>query len=156
MDFALGAESRRAENAYIRFVNYMDNPWFPDVLDAERKLWLKNEPDRYEHIWLGKPDDDGTARKVLPYALLEMCVRAWGRRDPKGKLFTGLDVADSGMDWNSMVMRRGPCITDRWRWKGSAALSLGDTARRFDGHCRNYGSAGIYDRGVWALASSPT
>lgn len=34
--------------------NWRDNPWFPSVLDAERKLDLKKYPDRYGHIWEGE------------------------------------------------------------------------------------------------------
>ena len=53
--------------AYMRFVtlaqpewfvcemNYSDNPWFPDVLEAERQLAQKTmKPEKYRHIWEGK------------------------------------------------------------------------------------------------------
>ena len=33
--------------------NWRDNPWFPSVLDDERKLDLSLYPDRYDHIWEG-------------------------------------------------------------------------------------------------------
>lgn len=33
--------------------NWRDNPWFPSVLDEERKLDLEKYPDRYDHIWEG-------------------------------------------------------------------------------------------------------
>lgn len=33
--------------------NWRDNPWFPDVLEDERKLEFERYPDRYEHIWEG-------------------------------------------------------------------------------------------------------
>ncbi len=33
--------------------NWRDNPWFPPVLEEERKLDLQIYPDRYEHIWEG-------------------------------------------------------------------------------------------------------
>jgi phage terminase large subunit len=33
--------------------NWSDNPWFPDVLDQERKDCLRDTPDQYEHIWQG-------------------------------------------------------------------------------------------------------
>ena len=33
--------------------NYTDNPWFPDVLDVERRRDLRSNPHRYAHIWLG-------------------------------------------------------------------------------------------------------
>lgn len=33
--------------------NWEDNPWFPRVLEQERKDCLKNDPDQYEHVWEG-------------------------------------------------------------------------------------------------------
>ncbi len=33
--------------------NWMDNPWFPSILDQERLDCLHNEPDQYPHIWDG-------------------------------------------------------------------------------------------------------
>ena len=35
-------------------VNYNDNPWFPDVLEQERRHSEKYSPDDYEWIWLGR------------------------------------------------------------------------------------------------------
>lgn len=34
-------------------MNYTDNPWFPHVLEEERKNDLANRPDQYAHIWEG-------------------------------------------------------------------------------------------------------
>lgn len=36
-------------------VNYMDNPWFPDVLRQEMEFMRKSDYGAYEHVWLGKP-----------------------------------------------------------------------------------------------------
>lgn len=33
--------------------NYQDNPWFPNILEIERKDCLKLEPDQYAHVWDG-------------------------------------------------------------------------------------------------------
>lgn len=40
------------EAALVR-ANYSDNPWFPDALEKDRKFWLENNPETYEHIWDG-------------------------------------------------------------------------------------------------------
>jgi phage terminase large subunit len=40
-------------NCDIEKVNWDDNPWFPDVLDAERKYMLSVDPLAYEHVWGG-------------------------------------------------------------------------------------------------------
>ena len=33
--------------------NYSDNPWFPNVLEMERKDCVRTNPDQYDHIWEG-------------------------------------------------------------------------------------------------------
>ena len=33
--------------------NWSDNPWFPSVLDQERRDCLRDNPDQYDHIWEG-------------------------------------------------------------------------------------------------------
>ena len=39
--------------AVVVKANWSDNPWFPDVLEAERRDCLNNDPDQYDHIWEG-------------------------------------------------------------------------------------------------------
>jgi phage terminase large subunit len=34
-------------------MNYADNPWFPEVLEIERREDLAKRPDDYAHVWLG-------------------------------------------------------------------------------------------------------
>jgi phage terminase large subunit len=43
----------KPDSAVVIKANWRDNPWFPDVLEEERKLDLEKYPDRYEHIWEG-------------------------------------------------------------------------------------------------------
>ena len=71
-----------SEGAWVRRVNYTDNPWFPGELDMERRADERDQPERYSHIWLGEPDDVADVRKVLPYAMLRRCVDAWDLRPP--------------------------------------------------------------------------
>ena len=40
------------ENSRIVQLNFFDNPWFPNVLELERKEDLKRRPDTYGHVWL--------------------------------------------------------------------------------------------------------
>jgi phage terminase large subunit len=35
-------------------VNYTENPYFPEVLELERRLMLERDPALYNHIWLGE------------------------------------------------------------------------------------------------------
>jgi len=43
----------KPDNAIVIEANWRDNPWFPSVLEDERKLDQARYPDRYEHIWEG-------------------------------------------------------------------------------------------------------
>lgn len=40
-------------NSMVVEANWRDNPWFPDVLETERRHDLEHYPDRYDHIWEG-------------------------------------------------------------------------------------------------------
>ena len=40
-------------NSKVVKANWSDNPWFPDVLEQERKDCLRDEPDDYDHVWDG-------------------------------------------------------------------------------------------------------
>ena len=35
-------------------VNYLDNPWFPDVLREEMEYDRRRDPDKYMHVWRGE------------------------------------------------------------------------------------------------------
>jgi phage terminase large subunit len=45
--------AKKPDNAVVVQANWRDNPWFPDVLDEERKLDFEIYPERYGHIWEG-------------------------------------------------------------------------------------------------------
>lgn len=42
--------------------NYMDNPWFPDVLREEMEYDRRRDLDKYAHVWLGQYRQDSEAR----------------------------------------------------------------------------------------------
>ena len=41
------------DNAKICEINYSDNPWFPEVLEVQRKEDKEKRVDMYDHIWEG-------------------------------------------------------------------------------------------------------
>ena len=41
-------------NSKIVEINWQDNPWFPSVLDAERRDDQEKRPDQYPHVWGGE------------------------------------------------------------------------------------------------------
>ena len=145
MDFV--SPGRRLSEAVVKKVTYLDNPWFPAAMEKERQAMLREEPDRYEHIWMGEPDDASAQRKVIPYALADLCMKAWPHRPDDGAMaYVGLDVADTGKDFNAYVTRKGPNIVDLERW---ARATTSQTARRTHNYIRRRGDvrALYYDRG---------
>ena len=44
-----------------RLVNYLDNPYFPSVLQTEMETMKRNDPDAYNHVWLGQCKSHGDA-----------------------------------------------------------------------------------------------
>ncbi len=131
------------EGDVIAKVNWHDNPWFPKEADDERIADKRENPEMYAHVWEGEPDDEGAERKVLPFHMIEDCVTAFrkGLYNCGGFLEIGLDVADSGDNWNALVSRRGPCIVHAEKWRSNI---IGDTARRADHYAGESGATRLY------------
>lgn len=75
-------------------VGWQDNPFFPEVLDKERRKLEKQDPDAYAHIWEGQPD---TRRSGAVYAKQLAKAREEGRitkvpYDPGCEVFTAWDL----------------------------------------------------------------
>jgi len=51
------------DNASVVRVNWSDNPWFPDVLDEERRALKVRSQDSYMHVW------EGHTKKALEGAI---------------------------------------------------------------------------------------
>ena len=138
--FCTGSPPR---DAFIRKINFLDLPerWRSAELEEERLRCLEDEPDRYRHIWLGEPDDEGAERHVLPFARLEEARRMWKPEYESGIPFMGYDIADAGADWNSMVLRKGPVITRVERWQGA---TTGQSTWRVHNACIEEGARACY------------
>ncbi|MDB4278441.1 PBSX family phage terminase large subunit [Deltaproteobacteria bacterium] len=61
IDLLLKGEDRPPDSIVVE-ANYMDNPWFPDVLRSEMEYDLSRDPDKYAHVWLGKYVQNTEAR----------------------------------------------------------------------------------------------
>ena len=44
----------RPPDSVVAEINWSDNPWFPDVLEAERQHCQATDPENYPNIWEGK------------------------------------------------------------------------------------------------------
>lgn len=75
-------------------IGWQDNPFFPDVLDIERRKLKEQDPEAYAHVWDGEPD---TRRSGAIYAKQLSKAREEGRictvpYDPSCEVFTGWDL----------------------------------------------------------------
>lgn len=80
-------------SAVVR-ANWSDNPWFPDVLEQERRDCLANQPERYGHIWEGEYAtvlEGAYYAKHLTDAQLERRI-GFVARDPLMKIYAFWDI----------------------------------------------------------------
>lgn len=70
----------------IKKVSWRDNPWFPKVLDAERRHLLITDPDAYDHVW------EGNFRKVTEATIFRHKYEVRAFETPHGvRFFWGND-----------------------------------------------------------------
>ena len=136
-------------------VNYYDNPWFTAELEDERLELLRNEPDRYEHVYLGHPDDADGSKVILPYALQWKCVKAYmkGLAPPKEAAPLcdfGFDIAEGGRDKCATVGRIGPTIDHFDMWPGQMG-DLDPAARRAHDNTEGYDVYRMYYDGAQSM-----
>ena len=129
-------------------VTYRDNPWFPKRSEMERQRDQRTNPLMYSHIWEGTPDDAGGDKRVLPYDLLMICLEAYRQnmmgeewRDENMAHSLGLDIADTGTDWNALVAQRRGVIYGAEKWRSDY---IKDSVVRSDRRAREYGVRYIY------------
>jgi phage terminase large subunit len=132
------------EDSIVVKVNYYDNPFFTDELEAERLRCLKYQPERYPHIWEGEPDHGDNKYKVLPYAMLRDCVDAHIKLgiEVNGMRHSGLDPADAeDGDTNAYALRKSSLLESVDEWK---VKYLHQTAARADFKNRSNGVIKMY------------
>lgn len=77
-------------NSVIIPVNFVDNPWFPDVLREEMEYDKRRDPDKYAHVWLGEYVRNSEARVFKNWSIEEF-------EAPSGAVFR------LGADWGFSV-----------------------------------------------------
>lgn len=102
-DFLL---AKHPENAVVVCANWRDNPWWNEVLEAERLLDLKLYPERYEHIWEG---DYATAFEGSYFAACLNTARTSGRighvhADPLVPIRLYWDIGGAGAKADAMAI----------------------------------------------------
>ena len=132
----------------VVWCNWSDNPWFPDELEEERLRFQLENPERYQHVWEGTPDDGDADTQVLAYSVLMKCVDAYdkGLMPPDSDVSFhdgGLDLAYGGGDRCALVVRRGPVVEYVDTWPGVAGY-LTPAATRTDAALREYDAYRLY------------
>lgn len=77
-------------DAVVTQVNYIDNPWFPDVLRAEMEYDRKRDPDKFHHVWRGDYIKNSEARVFKNWTVEDF-------ERPEGTIFR------LGADWGFSV-----------------------------------------------------
>jgi phage terminase large subunit len=126
--------------------NWRDNPWFPEVLEAERQRDLANNPDGYGHIWEG---EYATVTTGAYYAKQLTEARAEGRimplaRDPLLAIRTFHDIGGAGAKadayaiWVAQFVGQKIMILDYYEAVGQVLASHVEWLRS-----RGYGNAEV-------------
>jgi phage terminase large subunit len=97
---------KKPTGAVVVKANWRDNPFFPSVLEDERKLDLELYPDRYEHIWEG---DYARALEGAYFAKQLAQAKASGRigrvsADPMLPIRAVFDLGGSGASADAMAI----------------------------------------------------
>jgi phage terminase large subunit len=88
----------KPEGCVLVKANWRDNPWFPQVLEAERLLDLEKYPERYDHVWEG---DYAKAFEGAYYAKMLTLAKTQGRigrvaADPLLPIRAFIDIGGAG------------------------------------------------------------
>jgi hypothetical protein len=119
--------AKKPDGAILVNASWRDNPWFPSVLEDERRTDLALYPDRYDHIWEG---DYVKAFEGAYFAQMLSVAGAQGRigkvsADPLLPLRAFIDIGGSGaladaftvwiVQWVGTEMRADFQHLRRWR-----------------------------------------
>jgi phage terminase large subunit len=98
--------ARKPDGSIVVNASWRDNPWFPAVLEEERRLDLSLYPDRYQHIWEG---DYVKAFEGAYFAELLAAAKRDGRigkvsADPLLPLRAFIDIGGAGAAADAFTM----------------------------------------------------
>jgi phage terminase large subunit len=98
----------------IVFINYTDNPFFPDNLEQQRR-WDQNNLDKalYEHIWEGA-FNDSIEHSIISAEHFDACIDAHLHLpiQLRGARIVSHDPSDLGDDTKAVALRHGSVILE--------------------------------------------
>lgn len=118
--------------AIVKLINYKDNPFFTKTSHDQMMRMKAEDPELYEHIWLGMPNADSEYAVIKP-SWIEAAVNAhqvlgFG---PNGIRRIGQDVADTGKDTSALCASHGSIVFDLQEWKGKDVIYTAKRAYRY-------------------------
>jgi len=96
-------------DTFYKHTTFEDNPWFPEVLEAERLRCLRENPEDYDWIWLGKPLSKSGFKVFISADLVRASqdnYKTWADVEYAPKIL-GVDPARFGDDEAVIVLRQG-------------------------------------------------
>lgn len=93
------------ERTLVVKVNYTDNPFCPEEMRYLAQKCQRENPEEYEHIWLGAPVAAGSHR-LIASGLVRQAFENY-LEQTSSPLIIGLDVARFGDDMSVFCFRRG-------------------------------------------------
>ena len=99
-------------------INYTENPRFPQELLDDMELMKENDPDLYEHVYMGEPVANSDLA-IIPPKWFNACIDLHKHLniEPSGDKVIGFDVADEGADWNASALVHGWIVIGLDEWK---------------------------------------
>ena len=132
----------------VKKINYTENPRFPDELRDDMELMKKEDPDLYEHVYLGEPVANSDLSIIPPkWIAATIDLHKFLNVEPSGGKVIGFDVADEGADFNAEADIHGWVCTRLHEWKdndpNSAANKVWDNALDFGAEEIVFDSIGV-------------
>lgn len=120
------------EDILIVEINYWDNPWFPDVLEQERRLNYANmSRAKYLHVWEGHYSDTVEDAIIEP-EWFDACVDAHKKLgfEPLGQERVAYDPADTG-DAKAVAYSHGSVVLEAMQTEEGEIDTATDWATSF-------------------------
>lgn len=111
----------------VRCINYDANPRFPEELRIDMELMKNDDPELYQHVYLGMPVAN-SALSIIKPSWIEAAIDAHLKLgiSRTGNRFCGLDPMDEGEDFNARCYRDGQIVYQLDEWKDRDPVAVGE------------------------------
>lgn len=116
----------------IRLINFTENPFLSDTALKMIEGARNEDPDEFEHIYMGVPLNDDE-RVIIKRSWLEASIDAHVKLgfEAEGHKIVGDDIADDGGDKNANVFAHGSVALWCEEWKGAEDELLKSCSRTY-------------------------